>query len=211
MPDSAIPSPQTRIAFEPTSRSRAHRRRTPRARRDGIVSFGQGCEGEPLLRSTTIARTIERIRAATNGTINLNTNGSRSRRSRCSADRCRTAGRAREPQLVPARSTPRTTGRSATRSTTSSRACARRRAGLRVSLNLLTHPGVTDERTRSKRSEAFLRAHRWRWCKRARSTSIPARYFAVVGRPQSPPLGMREALRRIESHGIRVGNFTHAH
>ncbi|HEY1429523.1 MAG TPA: radical SAM protein, partial [Candidatus Tumulicola sp.] len=44
---------------------------------DGIVSFGQGCEGEPLLRSTTIARAIELIRASrSNGTININTNGS---------------------------------------------------------------------------------------------------------------------------------------
>ena len=43
---------------------------------DGIVSFGQGCEGEPLLRSTAIAEAIERMRGArTNGTINLNTNG----------------------------------------------------------------------------------------------------------------------------------------
>ncbi|HEY0799073.1 MAG TPA: radical SAM protein, partial [Candidatus Baltobacteraceae bacterium] len=44
---------------------------------DGIVSFGQGCEGEPLLRSTTIARAIEQIRARiATGTININTNGS---------------------------------------------------------------------------------------------------------------------------------------
>jgi hypothetical protein len=39
----------------------------------------------------------------------------------------------------------------------------------------------------------------------------PERYFAAVGRPTTPPLGMREALRRIASHGVRVGNFTHAH
>ena len=44
----------------------------------GIVSFGQGCEGEPLLRSTTMARAIEAIRAKrTNGTVNLNTNGTK--------------------------------------------------------------------------------------------------------------------------------------
>jgi len=30
---------------------------------DGIVSFGQGCEGEPLLRVTTLERTIAAIRA----------------------------------------------------------------------------------------------------------------------------------------------------
>lgn len=42
-----------------------------------VVSFGQGCEGEPLLRSATLARAIGMVRAITGrGTINLNTNGS---------------------------------------------------------------------------------------------------------------------------------------
>ena len=41
-----------------------------------IVSFGQGCEGEPLLQSVTLEKAIRLIRRATDrGTINLNTNG----------------------------------------------------------------------------------------------------------------------------------------
>lgn len=42
-----------------------------------IVSFGQGCEGEPLLVADTIAEAIRRIRKRTGkGTLNLNTNAS---------------------------------------------------------------------------------------------------------------------------------------
>lgn len=42
-----------------------------------IVSFGQGCEGEPLLQAQTIGKAIKKIRAATDrGTINLNSNAS---------------------------------------------------------------------------------------------------------------------------------------
>lgn len=42
-----------------------------------IVSFGQGCEAEPLTESTLIAQSIKEIRRQTPmGTINLNTNGS---------------------------------------------------------------------------------------------------------------------------------------
>ncbi|PID72676.1 MAG: radical SAM protein [Desulfobulbus propionicus] len=42
-----------------------------------IVSFGQGCEGEPLLQADTMERAIQLIRQKTaKGTINLNTNGS---------------------------------------------------------------------------------------------------------------------------------------
>lgn len=44
---------------------------------DAIVSFGQGCEGEPLTEYRLIRDSIKEIRKQTNkGTINLNTNGS---------------------------------------------------------------------------------------------------------------------------------------
>ena len=43
-----------------------------------IVSFGQGCEGEPLLMWETIREAILEIRKHTNrGSININTNGSK--------------------------------------------------------------------------------------------------------------------------------------
>jgi len=44
---------------------------------DSIVSFGQGCEGEPLLQADTIEKSIIAIRKKTErGTINLNSNAS---------------------------------------------------------------------------------------------------------------------------------------
>jgi len=50
---------------------------------EAIVSFGQGCEGEPLTEHELIAESIRKIREKTSrGTINLNTNGSRPDRVR---------------------------------------------------------------------------------------------------------------------------------
>ncbi|MBN1531254.1 MAG: radical SAM protein [Spirochaetes bacterium] len=50
-----------------------HIERVPQA----VVSFGQGCEGEPLLRAPDLARAISMVRRKTDrGTIHLNTNGS---------------------------------------------------------------------------------------------------------------------------------------
>jgi len=44
---------------------------------DAIVSFGQGCEGEPLMQWQLLERSIRQLREKTDrGTINLNTNGS---------------------------------------------------------------------------------------------------------------------------------------
>lgn len=71
-------STQDRLSFVPTPReisemAIAHITSAERP----IVSFGQGCEGEPLLQADTIGRAIKQIRSATNlGIINLNTNAS---------------------------------------------------------------------------------------------------------------------------------------
>ena len=43
-----------------------------------IVSFGQGCEGDPLLAASTIEEALRKIRSKTKaGTLNMNTNGSK--------------------------------------------------------------------------------------------------------------------------------------
>jgi len=54
---------------------------------DAIVSFGQGCEGEPLLQTDTIEKAIIAIRKQTDrGTINLNSNASQPQRVKRLAD-----------------------------------------------------------------------------------------------------------------------------
>ncbi len=76
---SGIPPSQNRIGFTPnpaeiTAVALSHLRRANRA----VVSFGQGCEGDPLLAADVIEPAIRSIRAATDrGTVNMNTNGSR--------------------------------------------------------------------------------------------------------------------------------------
>jgi wyosine [tRNA(Phe)-imidazoG37] synthetase (radical SAM superfamily) len=74
-----IVSTQDRLNFKPTAEeiiefTVPHLETAPYP----IVSFGQGCEGEPLLMWETIAESIREIRKHTRkGSININTNGSR--------------------------------------------------------------------------------------------------------------------------------------
>ncbi|SPF39934.1 Radical SAM domain protein [Syntrophobacter sp. SbD1] len=69
---------QDRITFVPAPEEICavaipHLQKAPGA----VVSFGQGCEGEPLLEAKTLEASIRAMRNATSrGTINLNTNGS---------------------------------------------------------------------------------------------------------------------------------------
>jgi wyosine [tRNA(Phe)-imidazoG37] synthetase (radical SAM superfamily) len=77
-PSGCCPSTQDRIKFIPTPAEISeiaidHLKTAERP----IVSFGQGCEGEPLLQAEVIGKAINKIRQATDrGTINLNSNSS---------------------------------------------------------------------------------------------------------------------------------------
>jgi pyruvate-formate lyase-activating enzyme len=77
--EETIHSTQDRLSFRPTAEEIVeftvpHLQTAPFP----IVSFGQGCEGEPLLMWETIRESILEIRKHTSrGSININTNGSR--------------------------------------------------------------------------------------------------------------------------------------
>jgi pyruvate-formate lyase-activating enzyme len=74
-----IPSTQDRLTFKPTAEEIVeftvpHLESAPYP----LISFGQGCEGEPLLMWETIRESIVEIRKHTlKGSININTNGSK--------------------------------------------------------------------------------------------------------------------------------------
>ncbi len=75
-PAECCPSPQSRIDFRPSAEEVTelavyHLSEAP----DAIVSFGQGCEGEPSLAADVIAESIRSVREkTTRGQININTN-----------------------------------------------------------------------------------------------------------------------------------------
>jgi len=77
-PADCCPACHDRIEFVPTVEELCevavpHLKNVERA----IVSFGQGCEGEPLTQADTIEKAVAIFRKETDrGTINLNTNGS---------------------------------------------------------------------------------------------------------------------------------------
>lgn len=77
--DSGFRESQFRLEFAPTPEEISqvivyHLERVDR----GVASFGQGCEGEPLLRGDDLVRSVMKVRDRTDrGTLNLNTNGSR--------------------------------------------------------------------------------------------------------------------------------------
>ncbi|MBV9234121.1 MAG: radical SAM protein [Candidatus Eremiobacteraeota bacterium] len=210
-PDAGVPSPQSRIAEEMTAGDLGgvavhHLERVE----DGIVSFGQGCEGEPLLRSIAIARAIEQIRSRrSNGTINLNTNGSRPAELRRCIDAGLNAVRISLNSFRPAvyAAYYRPQGYGLADVFESIRLAVERR--LRVSLNLLTHPGVSDDDAEMAAMDEFLGSCPVAMVQTRTLNIDPELYFEAVGRPRAP-IGMRAAIARLQAL-TRVGNFTHTH
>jgi len=158
-----------------------------------------------------IAPAIEAIRAARgNGTINLNTNGSMThslgRLIDAGLQAVRISLNSFRPTVYAAYYRPQ--GYDLEDVFTSARLAVR--AGLRVSLNLLTHPGITDDADEVSAMSAFLRETRVDMIQTRTLNIDPEWYFAAVGRPQAP-LGMRAAIAAMQLGAARIGNFTHVH
>jgi len=122
--------------------------------REGIISFGQGCEGEPSLNADRLSQAIKKIRQETGqGTINMNSNAGYTEgvKKMCAAglDALRVtifSGREENYNIYHRPKDYRL--QDVKNSISYARDC-----GLKISLNLLTFPGFTD---REEEIEALL-------------------------------------------------------
>lgn len=142
-------TPQSRLTFTPSAEELAEVMRIHESREKmrPIYSFGQGCEGDPLMNAFLLAESIGLFRRMGGaGTINLNTNGSVPDAIPLLADRGLTSVRislnSSQPDLY--ESYYRPSGYNFNNVVQSVRAA--RQAGLYISLNLLFFPGLTDTR-----------------------------------------------------------------
>ncbi|MEW6427495.1 MAG: radical SAM protein [Thermodesulfobacteriota bacterium] len=202
------PSTQDRIAFVPTVREITevaveHLENCERA----IVSFGQGCEGEPLLQAKVIAEAIRAMRKATaRGTINLNSNASLpgkveelagagldSIRVSMNSARDDKHGLYYRPQgfsLEQARESIR----------------VMKRAGRFVSLNYFILPGFTDDPAETCALHALIEECRPDFIQLRNLNMDPEWYLATVAhQPAGKPLGIRAWLAGLKSAFPRLG------
>jgi pyruvate-formate lyase-activating enzyme len=177
-----------------------------------MVSFGQGCEGEPLTRAREIADSIRRMRAATpRGSININTNGSLPESLAllidAGLDACRISLNSAHKPLYEAYYQPIRYG---WEEVEESIRLAKRR-GVYTALNLLTFPGVTDQEGEADKLCALVSRARVDQVQ-ARSLAIDPDQYLAVARGHSaggPRLGLAELLRRLKKarRGLVIGNF----
>jgi len=211
-PDDTVPSPQQRIEFLPSQDeilelALPHLERAPRA----MISFGQGCEGEPLLQAELIERAIRAIRARTSrGTLHLNTNGSRpdavARLADAGLDSIRVSLNSARPEAYTPYYRPRTY---AFADVVAALGEARAR-GLFTSLNYLSFPGVSDRVDEAEALERLVRETGVRMIQWRNLNVDPDWYADVLGRDsRSPRLGMPALFERVRAAipELRFGYF----
>ncbi len=179
---------------------------------DPIVSFGQGCEGEPVLSGDVIEKAIRLIRAKTpDGSINMNTNASRPK----VIERLFAAGlnsirvslnSVREPYYS-LYYQPRGYGLA---DLVASIHAAKAGGGF-VSLNYLSMPGFTDSEDEVVALERFVAEHGVDMIQWRNLNYDPLQYFRDLGLAGADLklIGMEEVLRRLSRRfpRLRMGYF----
>ena len=204
-----------RIGFNPTPQALSdlavpHLQAAERA----VVSFGQGCEGEPLLRGDALVDAIQRMRAGSRrGTINLNTNGSRpdvvERMCKAGLNAIRVSMNSARKTTYDRYYLPR--GYSFEDVVQTLAVC--RRHGVHTSINWLAFPGVSDREAEVAAMEA-LAQHVELDLIQVRNLNIdPELYLQSLGDDwhddAGAPLGMRSMMQRLRKSlpGVSFGYF----
>jgi pyruvate-formate lyase-activating enzyme len=178
--------------------------------REPIVSFGQGCEGEPLLQFPLLKKSIALMRQRTQrGTIHLNTNGF------CPKYLKKLASLGLNSVRISINSFSKERYQAYYRpcgykfSDVLASIAQAKKSGLFVSLNYLLFPGASDEKNEVRRLIAFLKKG-YVDLLQLRNLSIDPELFLYRMPPvKSGSLGISNMIKLIkkECPGLRLGYF----
>jgi len=210
-PDPSFEASHERISFTPSKEEIVllaveHLKGAP----EPILSFGQGCEGEPLTEYRLISDSIKEIRRQTDrGVINLNTNGSWPERVREVAqsglDSIRISINSARPELYHAYYRPK---KYDFNDVVKSIALAER-LGLYTMINYLVFPGITDQKEEFDALCDLIKNTGVNFLHLKNLCIDPALYLEKMPGPNEAGMGMRQMveLLRKEFPGLELGYF----
>ena len=172
-----------------------HLNRAPKT----IVSFGQGCEGEPLTEYRLIAESVKEIRKRTGeGTINLNTNGSWPGRVRQVAeaglDSIRISLNSPREPFYNAYYRPKNY---AFGDVVRSIGLAREK-GLYTMVNYLVFPGISDQEEEIEAMAGLVEKTGLNFLHLKNLCIDPSFYLHEMPKSDSPPLGMKRMAEMLK-------------
>lgn len=204
-PSDCCPSNHERIGFVPTPEeivelALPHLEQAP----EPIVSYGQGCEGDPIMQADVVAEATRRLKASTSrGTVNFNSNGSFPERIRmlCDAgmDSMRFSMNSVRPEVYDRYYRP--VGYTFDNVRESVRIAKER--GLFTMINYLVSPGVTDH---TDEVEALLRFIEETGIDmiQMRNLSIDPQFYNQRMQVQGRGIGMYRMMERVKKAFPRI-------
>jgi pyruvate-formate lyase-activating enzyme len=210
-PDNSCRSSHQRISFRPdkneiVSIAVRHLDEAPEA----IVSFGQGCEGEPLTEYLLMSESIRDIRDKTRkGTINLNSNGSWPERvlevAKSGLDSIRISLNSARPPFYRAYYRPKNYDFEDVITSIS----LSRELGLYTMINYLVFPGISDQEEEIEAMIKLLRRTEVNFVHMKNLNIDPDLYIREMPVSDSKVVGMRGMLEIIQKElpGLRIGYF----
>ncbi|MFM1651179.1 radical SAM protein [Brevibacillus sp. B_LB10_24] len=210
--ESGFPSPQTRMNFKPTEDELVevmlHHLKTP----ESIISFGQGCEGEPSTMAGIIVPAMRRVRQTTDmGLININTNAGLTDHIKGIVDAGLDLMRVSIISAIDEHYNAYYRPRGYTLENVARSAEYAASKGVYTSINYLCFPGVFDREEEMEAMINFIRRTGIRLIQLRNLNIDPESYLEMIPKAQGEVFGMKQAIEiyQQELPDVVIGSFTH--
>ncbi|WP_127533743.1 radical SAM protein [Paenibacillus kobensis] len=210
--DSGFVAPQTRMNFKPTVEEIVQVMMEQLVTPDAIISFGQGCEGEPSTQAKIIIEAIKEVRNRTSmGYININTNAGLSDHIRGIVDAGLDLMRVSTISALDDHYNAYYKPRAYTLANVEKSLKYATQQGVYTSINYLIFPGVTDREEEIEAMIGFAKRTGLKLIQMRNLNIDPESYLELIPKARGEIYGMKQMLEiyREELPDVVIGSYTH--
>ncbi|WP_028609471.1 radical SAM protein [Paenibacillus harenae] len=210
--DSGFVAPQTRMNFKPTVDEVVEIMLEHLREPESIISFGQGCEGEPSTQARIIVEAMRRVRSQTSlGYININTNAGLTDFMRAIVDAGLDLMRVSTISALDEHYNAYYKPRGYTLQNVEKSLKYASDKGVYTSINYLIFPGVTDREEEIEAMLGFVKRTGLKLIQMRNLNIDPESYLAIIPKAQGEIYGMKQMLEifREELPDVVIGSYTH--
>lgn len=210
--DSGFVAPQTRMNFKPTVDEVVEIMLEHLREPESIISFGQGCEGEPSTQAKIIVEAMQRVRSQTSlGYININTNAGLTDYMRAIVDAGLNLMRVSTISALDEHYNAYYKPRGYTLKNVEKSLKYASDKGVYTSINYLIFPGVTDREEEIEAMIGFVKRTGLKLIQMRNLNIDPESYLAIIPKAQGEIYGMKQMLEifREELPDVVIGSYTH--
>jgi len=210
--DSGFVAPQTRMNFRPRTDEIVQIMMEHLTTPESIISFGQGCEGEPSTQAKIIIEAMREVRSRTDmGYININTNAGLTDHIRGIVDAGLDLMRVSTISALDDHYNAYYKPRAYNLKNVEKSMIYAAQQGVYTSINYLIFPGVTDREEEIEAMIEFARRTDLKLIQMRNLNIDPESYMELIPPARSELLGMKQMLEifREELPNVVIGSYTH--